>query len=94
MPAVEQVIHMNKRPLTPGYIFFFILFLPDSWQVLIGLAVSWFFTPAILSPEMNPVAEAVLYFMVATIGYAASRGPARGLTKLLKKRILGDRAPH
>lgn len=85
---------MTKRALTPGYIFFFILFLPDSWQVIIGLAASWFFTPTILSPETNLLAEAVLYVMVATIGYAASSGPARGLTKLLKKSILGDRAPH
>ena len=85
---------MNKRPLTTGYILFYILFLPDTWQILVGLAVSWYLTPIIVSPDMNPAAEAVLYIMVATIGYAAFRGPARGITRMLKKLILGDKAPR
>ena len=84
---------MPKRPLTPGYILFFLLFSPDTWQVLIGLTTCWFLTPIIVSPGMKPVAAAVLYLMVATIGYAASRGPARGISRLLKKLILGDKAP-
>ncbi len=82
---------MNKRPLTPGYIFFFILFLPDTWQVIIGGVVAWLVTPIILSEDMQTAAVVVLYIMVATIGYAASRGPARGFTRLLKKLVLGDK---
>ena len=82
---------MRKRPLTPGYILFYILFWPDSWQILIGLMVAWFLTPLILSADMTTVVVVVLYIMMATIGYAASRGPARGITRLLKKVVLGDK---
>jgi hypothetical protein len=81
----------DKRPLTPGYVLFYILFLPDTWQVLIGVLVACFFTPLILSPEMETPAKVVVYLMMATIGYAASRRPARGISRLLKKWILGDR---
>lgn len=81
----------DKRPLTPGYIFFYILFLPDTWQVLIGVLASGLVTPSILSPDMALPARVMVYLMMATIGYAASRRPARGITRLLKKWILGDR---
>lgn len=81
----------KKRPLTPGYIIFYILFLPDTWQVIVGLLAGYFLTPLILSPEMGVPAEILLYVMIATIGYAAARGPARGLTRIIKKWVLGDR---
>jgi hypothetical protein len=82
----------KKRPPTPGYIIFYVLFLPDTWQILFGLLISYFLTPTILSPEMGLPAKLLLYVMIATIGYAASRGPARGVTRLIKKWILGDRS--
>jgi hypothetical protein len=81
----------KKRPLTPGYVIFYIIFLPDTWQALVGLLAAFFLTPLILSPEMGVSAEILLYIMIATIGYAASRGPARGLTRMIKKWVLGDR---
>ena len=83
----------DKRPITPGYVLFYILFLPDTWQVLIGVLVAVFVAPAVLSPEMTTSAQVMVYLMVATIGYAASRGPARGITRMIKKWILGDRYP-
>ena len=81
----------KKRPLTPGYVFFYILFLPDTWQVLMGLLVSYIFTPAVLSPDMGASARVMVYIMITTIGYAASRRPALGITRMIKKWILGDR---
>ncbi len=86
-------IVVNHRRRTPGYIIFYILFLPDSWQVVIGLICAYYLTPVILSPDMSTPAVAMLYIMIATIGYAASRGPARGISRLLKKLVLGDRQP-
>jgi hypothetical protein len=83
----------NKRPITAGYIFFYALFLPDTWQILIGVLASYFLAPALVSPQMGVGAKTLLYIMIATIGYAASRGPARGFTQLLKKWVLGDRQP-
>jgi hypothetical protein len=84
---------LRKRPLTFSYILFFILFLPDFWQVLIGLSVAYFFTPRVVTPETGLLGRIVLYLMIATIGYAASRLPARGITRIIKKLILGDRQP-
>lgn len=91
--AIKRIgaILSKKRAITPGYVFFYILFLPDTWQVLVGVLTAYLLTPVILKPELGLAAKAILYFMVATIGYAAFRGPARGLTGMLKKRILGDR---
>lgn len=83
----------DKRPITPGYVLFYVLFLPDTWQVLIGVLVAIFVAPAVLSPDMATSAQVMVYLMVATIGYAASRGPARGITRVIKKWILGDRYP-
>ncbi len=83
----------DKRPITPGYVFFYILFLPDTWQVLIGALVAYLITPSILSQEMALPAKVMLYIMMATIGYAASRGPARGIARMIKKWILGERYP-
>ena len=83
----------DKRPITPGYVLFYILFLPDTWQVLIGVLVAIFVAPTVLSPEMSTSANVMVYLMLATIGYAASRGPARGFTRMIKKWILGDRLP-
>jgi hypothetical protein len=81
----------DKRPLTPGYVLFYILFLPDTWQVLVGVLMAYFLTPAVLSQEMGTPAKVMTYLMIATIGYAASRGPARGFVHMLKKWILGGR---
>ena len=84
---------MQKRPLTFSYIFFYILFLPDSWQVLIGIAAAFIFAPLAFTPETGQLGRIMLYVMIATIGYAASRLPARGITRVIKKLILGDRQP-
>jgi hypothetical protein len=84
---------LQKRPLTFSYIFFYILFLPDSWQVLIGIVVAYIFAPRAITPEAGPFSRIMLYVMIATIGYAASRLPARGMTRIIKKLILGDRQP-
>lgn len=84
---------MNKRPLTASYIFFYILFLPDTWQVLIGLGAAWIFAPRAAAADSSVFGRVMLYIMIATIGYVASRLPARGITRMLRKLILGHRQP-
>ncbi|WP_373499028.1 hypothetical protein [Desulfococcus sp.] len=84
---------MRKRQLTPGYIFFYILFLPDTWQILIGAAAASLLTSAVRPEDMGRAGGAVLFVMIAAIGYAASGPVGRGITRVLKKRILGDRRP-
>lgn len=83
---------MQKREITFNYIVFYILFLPDTWQVLTGILAAWLLVPLIqTSAEMGVGGKVMLYIMVATIGYAAFRKPAEGLTRLFKKWILGDK---
>ena len=82
---------MAKRPITPTYVIFYILFLPDSWRIAIGLLVAVLAAPYVIKPDMETAARAVIFLMMATIGYAASGIPARWITGKLKKWILGDR---
>lgn len=82
---------LRKRPITPSYIVFYILFLPDSWRILIGCIAAWLLTPFIVKPDMGISARVILYVMTATIGYAGSGVPARWITRFFKKLILGDK---
>lgn len=82
---------MRKRQLTPGYIFFYILFLPDTWQMITGIIAASFLTPAIKPVDMGKPGGVVLFVMIAVIGYVASAPIGRGITRALKKWILRDK---
>ena len=84
---------MSKRQLTIRYIIFYILFSPDSWQVLTGLIAAYFLTPLVGLPDKGYGGRAMLFIMIAVIGYAASRIPARWITRILIKWILGEKQP-
>ena len=75
----------GKRPLTPAYIIFYILFWPDTWRMVTGLLLSLLFTPHILPADMGMAGRVMLYVMVAAIGWALSGIPAGWITKRLKK---------
>jgi len=82
---------LSKRQLTIRYIIFYILFLPDSWQVLTGLIAAYFLTPLVGLPDTEYGGRAMLFIMITAIGYAASSKPARWITRILVKRILGGK---
>jgi len=82
---------LAKRPITPAYIIFYILFLPDSWRILAGIAAAVFLTPYVTGTDMDAVGRVIMFVMLAAIGYAASGVPARVITGKLKKWFLGDR---
>lgn len=84
---------MAKRKLTPAYLIFYILFLPDTWQVLIGIVLALFLVPAIVKPDMGTGAVAMLYIMCATIGYAISAKPGKWISNGLKRLVLKDKIP-
>jgi hypothetical protein len=67
------------------------LFLPDFWQVLTGIIAAYFLSPIIELPDPGIGARAMLFIMIAAIGYAASRMPARGITRILVKWVLGEK---
>jgi len=78
-----------KRPITPAYVIFYILFSPDTWRILTGALVALLLTPHILPADLNTGGRAMLYVMVAVIGWALSGKPAAWITTRLKTLILG-----
>lgn len=84
---------MAKRPVTPAYVIFYILFSPDTWRIVMGIIFAVLLVPHIVKPDMTILARGVLYIMVGTIGYAGAGLPARGITKMFKRLILGDKQP-
>jgi hypothetical protein len=77
----------------PTYYFFYLIFAPDTWRVAIGVAAALWLGPMIFSPDMSTAARAVVYVMLTAIGWAASGGIARWITRGLKRLVLGDRFP-
>ena len=84
---------MIKRKMTPAYVFFYLLFLPDTWRVLAGIGLAFFLAPAISQPDMGTAANAMLYIMCATIGYALAAKPGQWISEALKRIILKDHRP-
>ena len=82
---------MQKRPLTPTYLFFYLLFWPDTWRILIGLIIAGLLTPRLLSSDRVIFELIMLFFMLAAIGYTVSAKPARWITERLRKVILKNR---
>ncbi|MBS3759037.1 MAG: hypothetical protein KGY61_10285 [Desulfobacterales bacterium] len=81
---------MPKRPITPTYIVFYILFLPDSWQILMGIIFALILHRFAVGPDMSNISKALVFIMLATIGYTITRIPARWITQKLKTWILGQ----
>ncbi len=84
---------MNKRPITPSYIVFYILFSPDTWRILMGVIFSVFLSPQAIPEDMNTGGAVLIYIMIATIGYSAAGIPGRWISGMFKKLILGDKIP-
>lgn len=82
---------MKKSSRSFSYYIFYALFLPDTWQIIFGIVASYLLTPLALSRESGVFGRGMLYIMIATIGYTASRLPARGISRIIKKLILGDK---
>jgi len=81
----------QKRGL--AYWIFFLLFSPDFWRILAGLAFAGLLTPRIVPPDLHAGGLVMLYVMMATIGWAVSGVPARWISNGLKKWMLGGMAP-
>jgi hypothetical protein len=79
----------NKRKITPGYIFFYILFSIDTWRILIGVSISAIFTPQLLkSNKLFMSGEVMLYIMLAAMGWAIASYPATKIALFIRKKLL------
>ena len=79
----------SNRPKTPTYLVFYLLFSPDFWRILMGVAVSILATPYLAPMGFSAAGRAMLYVMAAAIGWTITAVPARWITRVLKKAILG-----
>jgi hypothetical protein len=79
---------LKKRPITPAYIFFYIIFWPDTWRIMIGLILAGVLSPLLISTDQGLAGVVVINMMIACIGYSVSAAPARGFTTLLQTWIL------
>ena len=80
---------MKKRKITLAYIVFYILFLPDTYRILIGLTAAWFFTPYVIESRPMPrEGNFVVWVMIATIGYAMSTRIGNVVSDWMKNMIL------
>jgi hypothetical protein len=77
----------NKQPNFSYYIFY-LLFLPDTWRILIGIGLSYFIAPLIMPLDLGAFGSGMFYVMLASIGYSIAGAPARRITQMLKKFIL------
>jgi hypothetical protein len=82
---------VRKKKWTPGYVFFYILFWPDTWRILIGFAAACLLAPRFVYSDLGTWGTGMIYVMVASIGYAFSSSPARWISDRLKKQILKDK---
>lgn len=82
---------MARRPVTPAYVIFYILFLPDSWRILIGFAAAAIFDHFFTGSEADAVGRTIIFLMAAAIGYAVSSVPGRLIAGMMKKLILEGR---
>ena len=80
-----------NRPRTPTYFVFYLLFSTDFWRVVMGVVLSILATPYVVPGDFSSAGRAMLYVMVAAIGWTITAAPARWITRGLKKAILGDK---
>lgn len=83
---------MKKRKITLPYFIFYVLFLPDTYRILIGILAAWFFTPYVVETRPMPREGGfVIWLMIATIGYAISTRIGNSISDWMKNIILPAR---
>ena len=78
---------MPKHKMTPAYALFFVLFWPDTWRIVLGVAFAAVVGPGIIPQDLVAPGSWLFYIMLATI----SARVGRMVSRLLKRLILGER---
>jgi hypothetical protein len=82
----RSCVAVPKRPLTPAYVFFCILFSEDTWRIAFGLASSFFLAPRLMAERHFGMAgETMLYLMLTVVGWWIFAYPAKKITGFLKQ---------
>jgi hypothetical protein len=82
------------RKMTPGYIFFYLLFSADTWRVLCGVIGAVLLTPRLAEGrQLGQGAMVILALMLVAIGWWVTAWPMARWAAFLRQRIfkLGGR---
>lgn len=83
---------MDKRKISTAYVIFYIIFLPDTYRVLFGLAAAWLLAPSVIASQpMTFSGKVMLWIMIATIGYAATGMIGKKIADGARRYFLKDR---
>ena len=78
-----------RRKLTPGYLFFYLLFSGDAWRVLCGIVAAVLLTPHLVAErDFGPGATWVLAAMLVAIGWWITAWPMEKWAAFLRRRLL------
>lgn len=83
---------MARRPITPAYVLFYILFLPDTWQALFGIIGSYLISSRMIPADLNKGGKVMAFLMIGTIIFAASKPVGKWVSNSMKKFFLGNKA--
>lgn len=81
-------VHMQKRPITVSYIFFYLLFSDDTWRIAAGFVCAYFLGPLVArGRDLSQGGEAVVWLMIMAIGWSVTAWPARKITAALRRAV-------
>ena len=82
----------SRIRITPIYIFFYILFSPDTYRVLLGVVAALILGPPVIQTKpVSAAGEFVIYLMLATIGYAITGKIGGIIAETAKNAVLKDK---
>ena len=88
----NKVVGRPRRK--PSYYLFYLLFSPDAWRLLMGVAAAVWLAPMVFRPDMTPAARVMICVMLTCIGWAATGLPAGWICRGLRRIVLGGRGPR
>ena len=78
----------SGRKLTPGYVFFYLIFSADTWRVLCGIIVALLLTPQLAAGrDLDRGASLMLGLMLVAIGWWVSAWPMERWAAFLRRRM-------
>jgi hypothetical protein len=87
-PIVAEGVNMQKRPITPSYIFFYLLFSEDTWRIAAGFLCALFLGPLLTrGRNLSQGGEVMVWLMILAIGWSVTAWPAKKITGALQRAV-------
>lgn len=79
---------MARHPITFGYVLFYVLFSVDTWRIVLGIIIAFFLVPRIPATHIGPGGKAMLWVMVACIGWWITAYPGKLMANAVRRFFL------